>query len=82
MNLMSPTFGHCRFRITLALFAAMLGQSVNPTAVFAQQPPEQLTEFLELNCTYCHDADTREGDLDLDSLTLELLRQSSKTTCP
>ncbi|WP_461507858.1 DUF1592 domain-containing protein [Rhodopirellula baltica] len=69
---MSPTFGHCRFRITLALFAAMLGQSVNRTAVFAQQPPEQLTEFLELNCTYCHDADTREGDLDLDSLTLEL----------
>jgi len=54
----------------------MLGQSVNRTAVFAQQPPEQLTEFLELNCTYCHDADTREGDLDLDSLTLELVGQS------
>ena len=34
--------------------------------------PANISSFLEDNCTSCHDADTREGDLDLESLRLKL----------
>ncbi|WP_246112980.1 DUF1592 domain-containing protein [Allorhodopirellula solitaria] len=38
----------------------------------AAGPPASIAEFLDLNCTGCHDASTHEGGLDLDSLTLTL----------
>ncbi|MEO9590883.1 DUF1585 domain-containing protein [Rhodopirellula bahusiensis] len=61
-----------RLRIALTLLSAIAGPSITLPNVSAGQPPEQLAEFLELNCTYCHDTSTQEGDLDLESLTLEL----------
>ncbi|MGI9470847.1 MAG: DUF1592 domain-containing protein [Rubripirellula sp.] len=38
----------------------------------AAEQPADVAEFLSLNCSGCHDADTREGDLDLDSLAWAL----------
>ena len=44
---------------------------IAPTA-FAEDPPEEIAELLSWSCTGCHDSDSQEGDLDLDSLALKL----------
>lgn len=40
--------------------------------VHADDPPVEIASFLSDNCTACHDASTSEGDLNLESLLLEL----------
>ena len=41
-------------------------------AAFAEAPPADIAELLSWSCTGCHDSDSKEGDLDLESLALEL----------
>ncbi|MFG0267556.1 MAG: DUF1592 domain-containing protein [Rhodopirellula sp. JB055] len=72
MKTKSFSTGNTHLLIALAFLFAVANQSSSSSIVFAAEPPEQLTEFLELNCTYCHDSSTREGDLDLETLALEL----------
>ncbi|WDQ15966.1 DUF1592 domain-containing protein [Rhodopirellula sp. P2] len=61
-----------RLLFAFALLLAVSGWFVGLPRVSAEQPSEPITEFLELNCTTCHDSSTQEGNLDLESLTLEL----------
>ncbi len=38
----------------------------------AEEPSTEITEFIQDNCIACHDAGTTEGDLNLESLTMDL----------
>ena len=38
----------------------------------ADEPPVAVAEFIEQNCTACHDSGTTEGDLDLEALAMDL----------
>tara|TARA_R110002049_G_scaffold182485_2_gene350301 strand:+ start:28429 stop:30960 length:2532 start_codon:yes stop_codon:yes gene_type:complete len=54
------------FPIALLIFPAIV------PAAHATDPPANIVELLSWNCTGCHDSDTKEGDLDLESLALQL----------
>ncbi len=40
------------------------------SSAFGQEPP--VADFIEQNCVACHDSGTKEGDLDLESLAMDL----------
>lgn len=42
------------------------------STALAENQSAGIADFLSMNCTGCHDADTSEGDLDLESLSLTL----------
>ncbi len=52
--------------MALLIVAGML------TTAQATDPPADVAELLSWSCTGCHDSDSKEGDLDLESLTLNL----------
>ena len=56
---------------SLACAVVLLMVAAVPAAV-ADELPADIANFLTDNCTACHDADTSEGDLDLDALALKL----------
>ncbi|QDT08208.1 DUF1592 domain-containing protein [Planctomycetes bacterium K23_9] len=53
------------------LLAGPFGGVLQSTTLAADQP-ESIADFLSLNCIGCHDSGTSEGDLDLESLELQL----------
>lgn len=46
----------------------LVGLALLCQTVALQAAPPEVREFLESHCSYCHDADTQEGGLDLTSL--------------
>ncbi|SMP42165.1 Planctomycete cytochrome C [Neorhodopirellula lusitana] len=55
----------------LAVFALVLVGS-NPVASAAGRIDEGVADFLDMNCIGCHDSGSHEGDLDLETLVMEL----------